>query len=437
MKKLLLLCIYALTFCTLTLQSLECQTLSWNKVTNLPSRSVQALHSTPLNDVFVAFDSTSLFQTSNNGISWQSPVIGFGPFRKGKDNEIRSMVSDSSSTLVFIYNSITLRAVLRFNKSQNRWDTLGWNIPYTPTRADFLGGGGTQVVDAVHNQQRFLTLRSGLGGGGVFTSPNGNVWDVLTTQADTFYSKRFNGLTLAVQGDTILVASEAPNRGLLWTINAGKTWDSAQGIQGTSYVRKIIKSDKLWCAVDEQNIYVSENAGKTWLRKFTVNANTKINTIAALGKTLLIGTTKGLFTSNDNAQNWTLENDGLANQNITHLISTKDYVFAGTTEGLFQAKQNPQTAIKAEITDGGKLSLSPNPCSDVLTVNYSINSNEVILWEIVSPSGTRVWQQQSTGQHSEKSEYRIGTRHLASGAYILRGLLNDKVQFSQMFFVQR
>ncbi len=247
--------------------------------------------------------SRALFETSDNGISWQPVIIpGIGP------NGVQSMVVKDG--LFYVANDDTV-----FISS----DGVNWNSTSVNTNASIVSMGVT-------GNSVYLTTSAGR----YYISPdNGATWNLVQNTSTNAMANH-----LIFLNNKIIMST---NQGLYESFDSGATWQlNNTGITGLEIESFGENSAYIFAGTDNQGVFRSSDGGLNWEL-----INTGINTFNSLHVTSIInvnddmylGTGDGVYKSTNNGNSWDfIFNPGL---NIaTHALDYDNGVLVTGASGI-------------------------------------------------------------------------------------------------------
>ncbi|HRP03170.1 MAG TPA: T9SS type A sorting domain-containing protein [Candidatus Kapabacteria bacterium] len=261
----------------------------------------------------------------------------------------------------------------------------------------------------------------------------------------------------------------------------GDTWIEVKDkLPPHQFVNKFFVDNNSIIACLDSNVFISDNKGEVWenISNGLPYDNLKINSIEKIDDVIFLGTTYGVYISSDMGKNWVAHNNGLPlddrnlievkdfevigknifvgvrlsgvflstdmgtswkytnissfkNQEISSLVIQGDYIYAGTNRGEFGDRGD--AIYKAKLSDFGitsvnedqatiRHSLSPNPATDFITINYdyegNVASSPALIYDIL---GVKVAQEPLINGSN-----KINISHLTPGVYFIK--IGDRVE---------
>lgn len=422
MKTILLCLVVALCFCPLS--PALAQRLQWERLPAFGTNPIHLTQSTPQGTLFAWSDSTALLRSADNGASWNRIITGFEPLRKNSSsaNEITALAGQDSGLVAVVTRSqVLLRGIIRSATSGAAWMPFGWNQPY---RADYSDGlNNSQFSGFTSDAGKFYAALTTSVSGSLYRSSDGGAsWQELGNLARVTPNRSSSMMSVGVRGDTILCGLAFPQRTVLRSLDAGRTWDTASAMPNGGSPDRILVAKGYALASNGNSIMTSFDAGKTWQNRALSSQsipNLSITAIAANDSTAFVGTTQGVFVSRDSGKTWQQENAGLANQRITALALTQTAAFVGTEAGMF----------RTSLVQGGtgvplgfeplNVGVFPNPAVSLISITASLRAASVVRVSLFSANGSSVFNRYES---ASAGDYRteVDISHLPTGAYFVR-----------------
>ena len=292
---------------------------------------------------------------------------GYKPFKRWEYNTMEIIDSNGN-----IPSSISLaNEVEKYMSARRSASPGGGNLPGIPGSAPCLTSGNwvelgprtmpTNKTGQPNGLGRINSLAfhptdsniifSGTPAGGLWiTVDGGTSWNTTT---DTLVTLGVSAIAIDPQDpDTIYLgtgdrdASDSYGRGVLKSVDGGKTWTSANSGMGNTVVARLLidpTNSQILLAATSSGIYRSTNGAGTWTR--TETGNFKDLVFDAVNNNLLYAakySTASFWKSTDNGVNWTNITSGLpsgerrmaigvspADSNFVYALVTESRVFEG------------------------------------------------------------------------------------------------------------
>jgi photosystem II stability/assembly factor-like uncharacterized protein len=296
---------------------------------------------------------------------------------------------------------------------------------------------------AVRNNSLFAGNDSGI----YISSNNGKSWTCSGLSTHSIMSILF------LDNNNIIASSDT---GLFKSTNNGKEWLIKQHTSGGTV--DLIANTKYIIAADHiYGIWISSDNGDTWVKKnknllafntFAVSNNivlagesdygiylsfdfgetwetysdySTLTSVCISGTNYFYGSFyEGIRISKDTCKNWYRINSGLLSATIQNIVANDNYIFVGTSGcGVFRAKINAfdNTKVEMETLYNNCSFISPNPASDILTINSPMTDYNSKI-EIYNIYGIKVIEVPYTNQ--------IDVSSLVKGIYYLK--INNKME---------
>lgn len=382
------------------------------------------MQSTPQGTVFAWTDSTALLRSADNGASWSPITTGFEPLRKNSSsaNEITALAGQDSGLVAVITRSqVLLRGIIRSATSGATWMPFGWNQPYSTGYSDGLNN--SQFSGFTSDAGKFYAALTTSVSGSLYRSSDGGVsWQEFGNFARVAPNRSSSMMSVGVRGDTILCGLALPQRTVLRSLDAGKTWDTASAMPSGGSPDRILVAKGYALASNGNSIMTSFDAGKTWQNRVLSSPlipNLSITAITANESTAFVETTQGVFVSRDSGKTWQQENAGLANQRITALALTQTAAFVGTEAGMFRTSLGQGSTSVPLGFEPLRVGVFPNPAVSLISITASLRTASAVRISLFSANGSNVFNRHES---ASAGDYRteIDISHLPTGAYFVR-----------------
>jgi photosystem II stability/assembly factor-like uncharacterized protein len=319
--------------------------------------------------VYAGTDSSGVFFSSDNGVSWKSINNGI------PSKNIRSLGIFGSNLYVGIDQDTNLFRNEIYHSTNNgiSWNRISYiNFPWQANC--FL------VKDSI--------LYAGNNNGIVYTTNNGGSWTSLTPFAPGYIS--VESMVFKNDGIYILTGSQS----VLKSTDNGKTWTGLLNTSSTSTGWTNI--DSVFFVGGNNNVFLSTNNGTTWS-----------------------GFSDGL------------ENPPYGCGNINTLAASDSFIFAGTTQsGVWR---RPLSEIMTSVKEPSMAELPkqfslfqnyPNPFNPSTTINYSLPKSGNVKLTVYNVIGSKVVtivnEYKPAGSYSVHFNASSAAGGLASGIYLYR-----------------
>lgn len=422
MKTILLCLAAALCFCPLS--PVLAQRLQWERLPAFGANPIHLTQSTSQGTVFAWSDSTALLRSADNGASWSRITTGFEPLRKNSSsaNEITALAGQDSGLVAVITRSqVLLRGIIRSATSGAVWMPFGWNQTYSANYFDGLNN--SQFSGFTSDAGKFYaTLTTSVSGSLYRSSDGGASWQELGNLARVTPNRSSSMMSVGVRGDTILCGLAFPQRTVLRSLDAGRTWDTASAMPNGGSPDRILVAKGYALASNGNSIMTSFDAGKTWQNRALSSPpipNLSITAIAANESTAFVGTTQGVFVSRDSGKTWQQENAGLANQRITALTLTQTAAFVGTEAGMFRTSLGQGSTGVPLGFEPLRVGVFPNPAVSFISITASLRAASVVQVSLFSANGSSVFNRHESASAGDY-QTEIDVSHLPTGAYFVR-----------------
>lgn len=284
--------------------------------------------------------STSLFQSSNQGDTWEEvEIVGLGP------NGVDEMVA--TETTLFLGGDGDI-----FTSS----DGINW-------QKSTLSVGGSIISMGVSADSVYLTTALG---SIYYTKDEGVNW----TLVKNIQTSSFTRDALFLEDKILMSTSE----GLYSSVNGGQDWDLANnGINALQITALHVNNSKIFAGTERQGLYISDLNGN-W-----VHANSgledlglsEVTDIISAGNTILISTYNGIYSSIDEGLQWSKVFEG-----FTEAMDVDNNIIASAVN---------HTGIYLSGDEGKSWDLAG---TNGLNINTSYESLRIIGDTIVVSTGT-------------------------------------------------
>jgi photosystem II stability/assembly factor-like uncharacterized protein len=343
------------------------------------------------NNIIIGILYGGIFLSTDNGNSWLDKNNGL------TSKAVRSIFIDENMILIGTNEGIFIS-----KDTANTWLAINNDLIKTYAKSIIINND---------------TIFAGTWGKGVYLSvDNGNTWN-----------QKNNGLnindlyvySMAIKGNIIIIGTSG---GICISKDNGNSWFNKNDITNKQVTAIAISGNNLYAGTNYEGIFLSSNEGKNWIDKNIGLNSLLIESIAISDSNIFVGTNGGgLFLSTNNGDYWIKKNYGLTNLYVTSISINADYIFIGTDGGVFRAKLSDLiTDIPEKEKPNNSLSISPNPATNTITLNYPEN----ILGEqvrIFNTMGILVWSGIADGNRKA-----IDVSQFPCGAYFMR--VGDKTR---------
>lgn len=304
---------------------------------------------------------------------------------------------------------------------------------------DNIGEEGAWVTPYVQDPNNSSTLYAGFLN--VFKTTNkGNSW----TQISNFTSgNTLQSIAVAPSNSNIIYT--ASNYNLYRTTNGGSSWTDitnlawAGGVNFVTYIAvhptnplKILVTLSGYYA--GQKVYQSIDGGSTWTNISGSLPNLPANTIVfdknSSKEGIYVGMDVGVFYRDSTLNDWLTFINGLPNVIVKELeIFYPDNKLRAATygRGLWESELYDLANIihESKSKSDQKISIYPNPTSDVFTIDFSTLNDAKINLEIFSPSGQLIYSNIIVNRLA----YDINLKDNPPGVYIVKASVNGKHEY--------
>jgi len=285
------------------------------------------------------------------------------------------------------------------------------------------------IFCSTSNAERFL----------IASYDSGNTWSAAPSQA--LLSRGAQWTYHIVTGAKDIVYTFA-NTGTFLSRDTGRTWEqrSSNIFQKPDLVRYFaaaINDSTLLASSTVKNYVSSENvisydSGKTWQslrlplpeKNLYLRQALKINHrwFILVGRPPLASRPNSIiFSSTDQGQTWLTESDNLPNSTILSIGFDENSVFASVLGyGLYRTDL---TTVNTREETQNTLFISspaPNPSTDYTDLAFTLPRAAQAGVTLYSTFGTEVWRSESATMSAGEQHIRIDTRHLPTGVYAYR-----------------
>ncbi len=277
--------------------------------------------------------------------------------------------------------------------------------------------------------QRLIAANSGK----LFLSTdNGVTWNRATAAPLTIYYSAFDD-------DSVLYAGQFG--GAEVSYDGGQNWYDML-LPNNHTLAWHRNGPSLFAAVSAWGVYRSDDGGYYWDKVNNNSGSHYPNSFLQVDSTLLMGSMdNGVEFTTDNGESWQTWNEGLPTLKLLSLCIHHDTIYAGTvSRGVVKRSINQlphNAAAVADLTKVEAVAVSPNPCSEWVSVHIAVRSTSFTHVQVVSMFG-EVIQDFSMDSASQGAElFRVDCRSLSPGAYVIRVLDRQLPVQSKPFVVVR
>ena len=390
-----------------------------------------------IGSTYFAASYKGILRSTDNGATWMH--IGLVPRE--------AYALETMGNTLFVTDSWI--GVYRSSDKGKDWSGSGIGITYPQIRTLYAAGG---------------ILLVGVFGGGIFRSVDSGVtWKVANSVITNNYiwSITGNGIIFLVGTDYGGIF-RSDDRATTWTVantgltnmtvrclvtkgasyfagtwgggvfrsdDKGKSWTEVNnGLTNRNIRCFVVKGTSLFAGTWGGGVFRSDDNGNTWTTSVNSLTNFDVNALCTDGNILVAGTAgNGVFRSYDNGVTWI--NVGLNNKGIRSLVIIDQTLFAAS-DGVWKSDISTLVSVAVEEpeADGSFLTVTPNPASEFLAVNY----DGAGLLSVRDMLGQAVFQLPITGAGREV----IPVSGLQSGVYIVE-LLCSNIRTTQKVLIYR
>jgi photosystem II stability/assembly factor-like uncharacterized protein len=405
MKK--LVCLSVFFACIFSSVNAQWQPLSGYSATESASSLVVLGDTMIASSTGNAYDMTPGFLiSSDHGNTWSAKnnSLGIGAYPLIADGE-------------YLYAGTNGQGVNLSTDKSVSWTTRNNGLP-----------SNFQVLDLLVNNSDFYVC----GSSGIFHSADSaKTWENISLPGTV------QAVSVIVVGDTIISSFVFnTSEGVYKSTNNGVSWsliDSTTGLSDTRIRKFTVFHHTLFAASNGDlgtgNVYVSTDNGISWTAAnglFDVGHNVPFNFITS-SNTIFLATTNGVHQSNDYGLNWI----STGCSNTLSLAIVGDTLFTGTGwHGIWKRGLSELIGGVEEITDNRKMTIYPNPASDMINIELKqVSTSENALVSIHDIRGHLLLQEPV---HKEKTEINI--LGLEKGIYMVK--LTSSVRTEVIKFVK-
>ncbi|MEI6090398.1 MAG: T9SS type A sorting domain-containing protein [bacterium] len=314
--------------------------------------------------LYVSQSGFSSYQSTNNGNSWSETNNGLtGVF--GSLCEHNSNLFIGTSTGLFISKDKGLS-----------WQQMQLDKIYPP------------IYGLASNENKLYLIHKLFSGRVNLSIDEGKTWNDISetqplTQLGSIFSIR----------EKIFISGRATNdseqNGVFLTTDDGKIWKKVL----PDCMFDFAAIDTTIFVAGDKGIYYSNDYGGTWVLSKLGRDNPFCRGIEILGHNIFIGTLYGVFLSKDFGKTWIDLNYNLEHIDVGRPIVKDGYLYVVTGSGSSVYRLDISALSVNEGLQPGDISISPNPSSDFITINFKPSVGSAIqiyntLGEIVFSVGT-------------------------------------------------
>jgi photosystem II stability/assembly factor-like uncharacterized protein len=314
--------------------------ISWNRLINLPSGSINSMFLME-NDIINVCNQNGLFQTLDNGETWQSLTsnltnIWMTTFTRNSQHKIFI-----GTSLGFIYMS---------NDEGTTWDSIkvsdySINVIAININNDIYVGAEDGIYKSSNNGLSWTKLSNGLpteefyiirtnSSGYVFAIAfkrifysfnNGQSWSEMNQELG------FLGSFTIDSNNHIYAGSNYWGRGMYKSTNNGFDWQVINNGIKNSFITSLTQAmdSTIWVGTWGTGLFYSVNNGSAW--NYTGMATKKVSSIKLdYNNNIFIATSDGVYFSEDNGTSWIDKSVGMTYRRFEDLIIINDCIYAGT-----------------------------------------------------------------------------------------------------------
>jgi photosystem II stability/assembly factor-like uncharacterized protein len=337
--------------------------------------------------------------SSDNGQTWEDPqlestAIGVLHYFANIGNTLVSVSSDGG------YVSIS-------KDGGRTWKLIIDQVPNIYSVRSLLASGN--ILFAMRR-----------GGGLCQSSDTGKTWVFNATTA--YYGEVY---TLSKIDNTLYIATQS---GFFRSRDNGDTWDIVNKelfydifvLNNQTYIGYVIR--QMYPFIFD-GYRITRNGGMTWDNLSMPQGETSLRQIIPFGSSILaLFGNNAIFLSKDMARTWTkLTNTGLPEAYINKFTLHGSSLFASfECNGLYRtdlttvsAREGPQNTLFIS-------SPAPNPSTDYTDLAFTLPRAAQAGVTLYSTLGTEVWRSEGATMSAGEQHIRIDTRHLPTGVYAYR-----------------
>jgi gliding motility-associated-like protein len=364
------------------------------------------------NKVFAFSNSDSLFQTSNNGLSWTFIDTGI--------TDGQCLAAADGNLYLGTNSGIYISAD----------EGLSWNVTLSVPNVYSIDASEHYVLASTYN-------------GIYFSNTSGTSW------IKEFFLQDYYALTS--NGNTVILGSQFWND-TYRSIDGGNSWSLSTNL---TTINCAVYHDSVFLAGNNFGVFRSDDGGLNWSMKNSGLTNSHVYEVINLKGKLFAATINGVYTSADNGDSWKAANNGLPLDYVIAMIAKGDnLIVALAYHGIYYSNDNGEswkfssnaqgvgsfTNHQGNLFAGGSdgIFVSKNNgvswtfVSNILIYVSSVASHNGMLWAcnsfkiVSSTDGGQSWVETDNGISSTsyphllyhyKSDFFAGTY---GGLYVLK-----------------
>lgn len=391
------------------------------------------------NGTFFVSTIRGTFRSTDTGKTWQSVYSGL----KILSNPILKSINNK----------------LFLNSSEHFWLQMSLNNGQTWSDTRWITQGVGNLDNYAVLGQTIIGISS-LGGYVSVSNDNGATWRLVIDQVQNIYSARslvaHNNRLFAIGSSDRLYQSSDTGRtwfinraipgldiytiksidnqlfvsaesGFLRSQDTGKTWETISRdvffdidvLNNQTYIGRLLRQspDPL-----VSNYRITRNSGMSWENLSIPQGETILQRVVFFRNSVIAQFGNSLHISQDLARTWKkITNIGLTNENISGLTVHNSLLFASfSCSGLYRTdlttvstREEPQNTLFIS-------SPAPNPSTDYTDLAFTLPRAAQAGVTLYSTLGTEVWRSESGMFPAGEQHIRIDTRHLPTGVYAYR-----------------
>ena len=303
----------------------------------------------------------------------------------------------------------------------------------TWTSANGVGAGalkdfGLSVYDiALNSSNNKLTAATG---DGVYVSADdGKTWLRRARELDDTVAVH----VLAFNGSTVLGGTF--ESGVYRSGDGGETWrEASKGLDIAALtVYDLFFSGTNVFAATEDGVYLSTDDGRTWTKRSTGldASNPAMYKITLQNATLVATGAAGIFRSTNSGTSWQAVGQGLTNTSNHALAADNVNIYIGDYAAGIGVWKRPlsqitsvqtlnEQAINEQATAGMNVRLAPNPTNGETSVRFAVRQPVSAVLTIFDVLGRAVRREEFSALQVGEHVFRLDTRELPTGAYIVQ-----------------
>jgi hypothetical protein len=167
----------------------------------------------------------------------------------------------------------------------------------------------------------------------------------------------------------------------------------------------------------------SSDSGKTWVTAsggIPNNALLYTHKFGIVGKTIIASTNLGAYVTTDFGAHWTTMNAGVVDQYLWPVVPALGYVYSGDTQIIrIPISKVPQgsSEVLADPQHGWDIAAYPNPSTNNINIDYSLESARTITIKIIDCTGRVVIVETQTLSEGNHTYRWVRTSEIVPGMY--------------------